>query len=988
MSKKILLIFLFLLALPIVSAGWYYQETTTSISCSGLFGTGEECALAYDEDWDTWAGAKYNEIAYIYFNYSKPSIANSSSLWQVKGGNASGTAEIINLTINTTCWNWNSTQLNLRVMTSSAGASEVNWSCYNGSWVDIWDNYGGSDVPRQIYEEAIWWAVENTINLSSPSPTNATYFDYNNINISIEGNFTYSDTNCSLYINGTLNETKKPSYEDQNDWDWNYTNWNWSDGHSDCYVGENNYINQTFKMNSTFLDTLTLVFYQPSGNSNLSLNLSIYDGNTLLWTESYYMLDIGVFYSPSSYHNTTFNISLNNLVKNKEYAIIIKQNNGSGSAIGLIGGDSNIYPYGVATSNNTYCPLKNVGDLYFQINAMGKAEYTKTLAESEWNYHISCFDNTTSITTSTNTFWVDTTPPELAYTNFTNNSIWYQSSNITGFFNFTDNFFLYSLNITIDNYEIFSNTSMDGTFYEYYLNRVISNLSVGLHNLTIKVADGYITDSSVVTETYNFYIINATETFRPYIFNDFITTLNLTIYGINTEINVTLNWNETQFTTTSIVNLSDGNKTYVVESTPSLDFSNYIDITHNWTLEISPNITTTTKSQRIVDIEITVCNSSINYTIINFTYYDEVNDSVMNATNTYDITIWDGTYYYNQTGSFINANTNRLCTNLNPLNTTYNWNLWGSFTLSAGSYITRVVDIDSATPIAISNNPYTNRSFYLISIANSSTVTFNWFSTNFDLIEGTMRIFKCNDDGSKSLVESIPIISGVGNVNIQLLTQAYSYDITIDGVLYEETNGFTKCHIEALTDVTIYVDLGGTELAPQIGLASIPCTLTKIAPNFVRMVWSANPEDSSDIEGCIIAYRRTIYGNTEIYNNCTTNVYNRTVEIVLNGNEYIVIGKLKQNDFTVVCGDGVYFDSRDSTGGFWGSSGLLAAFFLIAALALMFAGRGDFMIMGTIVGVIGIAILGITNFGIGVISAMVALLVLVLFIGRYSRKQE
>jgi len=361
----------------------------------------------------------------------------------------------------------------------------------------------------------------------------------------------------------------------------------------------------------------------------------------------------------------------------------------------------------------------------------------------------------------------------------------------------------------------------------------------------------------------------------------------------------------------------------------------------------------------------------------------------MNATNTYDLSIYDGTYYYNQTGVFINSKTNKFCTNIDPDNATYNWDMWGSFTLSADNYITRVLDIDESTPISISNNPYNNYSLYLIEVTNSSTITYTWYTTNFNVVDGTMRIYRCNDDGSKSLIESLPVISGVGYANLELLTQAYSYDITIDGILYQNSEGFTKCHIEAGTEVTIYVDLGDVEIASQTGLASLAgskCTLTKILPDLVRMEWAVNPEDSSAIEGCIMAYRRTIYGNVEVYNNCTSNTFSRTVQVPLNSNEYVVMGKLKQNNFTVVCGENVHFDSRDSVGGYWGSSGLLAAFFLIAAMALMFAGNGELMIIGIIVGIIGIAILGITNFDIAIISAMIALLVIVLFVGRYSRK--
>jgi len=886
LNKKILLIFLFLLALPIVSAiDWCYQETANvSTACGGL-DTGSYndttgpnfweggCGYgfcAYDGNWSSYVTGS-SQILLI--NYTILSNATSGT-WQVKMGNSTDNTTT-NYTIPDSCWDGKD-DISLKIFVDNSVPTRGIGYCYNSTgWEIIF-----SANHQLIYEEAMWWDISKVpaIALSSPEE----YYNTTNENITFYFNVTATNlTNgtCILYIDNVLNQSKNISV-------WTYQEnatlinctGDWSDainhGCEEVYDGD--------------WGTKGYVEYL-SGNATIYMNYTKPNGadNTSLWQ--------------IKYTDATANVNTSNM------------------SIPSDCWSQNILQFKALSSGNT------TGSSYPSVN--------------EWYCYNGTYWNSLHRTVDFGSMW-----------SLYEEAMWWHNT----------------------------------TFKEYDF--AVNNIPQGTHNWSIECYDydGFYN----TTETRDFRINTPPNIYLISPTNNSFTTNTTPDFRFNvTDINeenissCTLYIDATPYGNDSSVN---HNVITTITANASINLNN-----HTWYISCYDGYNTTNSNRRnITIINIGLCNTTFNHTIVNFTYYDEVNDSIMNATNTYGLTIWDGTYYYNQTGAFINSNSNGFCTNLDPAIATYNWNLWGSFTLSAGGYITRVTDIDEGTPIAISNNPYTNQSLYLISLLNSSTVTYNWYSTNFDLIEGTMRIFKCNDDGSKSLVESIPIISGVGYANIQLLTQTYSYDITIDGVLYEETNGFSKCHIEALTDVTIYVDLGGTELAPQIGLASIPCTLTKIAPNFVRMVWSANPEDSSDIEGCIIAYRRTIYGNTEIYNNCTTNVYNRTVEIVLNGNEYIVIGKLKQNDFTVVCGDGVYFDSRDSTGGFWGSSGLLAAFFLIAALALMFAGRGDFMIMGTIVGVIGIAILGITNFGIGVISAMVALLVLVLFIGRYSRKQE
>jgi len=111
------------------------------------------------------------------------------------------------------------------------------------------------------------------------------------------------------------------------------------------------------------------------------------------------------------------------------------------------------------------------------------------LNPGENNYSFYCNDNQINETSPTNIFYVDIVFPSIQ-TDFQNDSVWFRD-NLTAYFNFTDDFYLNSFNITIDGVEVASNDNLSGTSFEYNLSTNISNLSVGYHILSVKLADGH-----------------------------------------------------------------------------------------------------------------------------------------------------------------------------------------------------------------------------------------------------------------------------------------------------------------------------------------------------------------------------------------------------------------------------------------------------------------------------------------------------------------
>lgn len=115
--------------------------------------------------------------------------------------------------------------------------------------------------------------------------------------------------------------------------------------------------------------------------------------------------------------------------------------------------------------------------------------FNVTFADAAYSYRVNVTNSADSEVTSTNEFFIDTSLPTLA-TSFLNNTIVFLS-NLTGEFNFSDNFLLYSYNFTIDGLLIRNSTNLATTFLQYNLSYNVSNLTAGAHNLSARFADGH-----------------------------------------------------------------------------------------------------------------------------------------------------------------------------------------------------------------------------------------------------------------------------------------------------------------------------------------------------------------------------------------------------------------------------------------------------------------------------------------------------------------
>lgn len=382
-----------------------------------------------------------------------------------------------------------------------------------------------------------------------------------------------------------------------------------------------------------------------------------------------------------------------------------------------------------------------------------------------------------------------------------------------------------------------------------------------------------------------------------------------------------------------------------------------------------------------------VCSDSVSHKIVNISYYDELTNNKITMSNGFDLLFFDGDSYLNFSGNFTGNYSDYFCTDIDPATDgTINLEMSGDMILSKSSYLTRVISIDPDEALLVSNNPYYNYSFYLIGISNSSTITYTWQTTNFQYIDGTMIIERCNPDGSRSLIESTPITGGTATANLQLYTTAYSYSVVIDGRTYTDAS-YHDCHVESIASKNYYVDTTVLDVLPVIGLFLIDCQLSN-SSNTVTMSWNANIEDPTDLEACLIGYRDDLYGRTEIYRSCENKTSGSIIRIVpVSSYDYYVVGEITQNGVTGYCKNPITFHNRSDTSTSLGGSGILAAIILFLGLILIYAGDDELVLFGGVVAIITAWFIGIISLDWRVVSSIGFFIGAIALIGRYTRKK-
>jgi hypothetical protein len=286
----------------------------------------------------------------------------------------------------------------------------------------------------------------------------------------------------------------------------------------------------------------------------------------------------------------------------------------------------------------------------------------------------------------------------------------------------------------------------------------------------------------------------------------------------------------------------------------------------------------------------------------------------------------------------------------------------------------------------LDNNNLYNLKIYLILTNESTSTKFSWLTDSYVAVTGTQYIYECNNDGTKTLVQTVPIINGDAYANIELVNQPYSYTVLYNGVVYSDTNAYSICHTESSNTINYFINLNSTDVTQPIGLYSIQCNLTKSSNTTALMIWGNNPLSSLPLTGCIFAYRNGINGLEQTYSSCVNNTNSIERTIPESGYSYVIKGKLYQGGYSVSCPNALSFYDDVPTARTFGLTGLFSAILLILSLALFFVGDDVKQQAGAIFGVILSWFLGLLNFDWRVITSICAFVIIIMWIGRSARK--
>ena len=509
---------------------------------------------------------------------------------------------------------------------------------------------------------------------------------------------------------------------------------------------------------------------------------------------------------------------------------------------------------------------------------------------------------------------------------------------------------------------------------------------------------------NVINQTIEFYFdtsdISLVATYEPNVVTGFTTvydlaaTLNPARYNLSSNKTVTIDIDGTLYDAVSNGSSINTFFYYYPFSIP-FDYSSST-LTHQWYFETidltNATVQTTTGPlvQNVFIVEIGTCNASQPYELLNFSYFDEKTGVNISADMNYQLNFFDGTYTYTNSGFFTDSFSNSICTNLNPANVTYNFDVNGLVTLSNvdDNYTTRVFTFSPAAPISTSNADPQKTNLYLVKLADSQSVEYTWLSTSYELLDGVMRIYRCYTNGSNEMVESALITGGRSTANIELLTSSYSYDVVVNGNVYSD-DSYNVCHIESSQSITYYVELTKEQLTPVSGLLFTGCDLEGPDNNsVVTMTWADNSYDDEEITACLQGLRESLGNYVEVFEQCSV-IDTGTLQVIVpdNNNEYLVRGFLTQGNSSSYCNDLIKVGDEDNAGDVLGMTGLFAIILFVLALALYYSDSGENSVLASAIAILICWVVGWFAFGWVATSAIVTYLLIIVFISRGSRKR-
>jgi hypothetical protein len=371
---------------------------------------------------------------------------------------------------------------------------------------------------------------------------------------------------------------------------------------------------------------------------------------------------------------------------------------------------------------------------------------------------------------------------------------------------------------------------------------------------------------------------------------------------------------------------------------------------------------------------------------INLSYYNTVDSSSLIADNlNYNLIFDFGASQQHLIGTFTNSTSNTFC--IYPdIPIFFNYNVVGQLFLQKTNYLSKIYNIPTESPMTAYIGNITPIKIYTTPLNESTSVQFTWLTNNYLAVSGTMYVYLCNGDGTKSLIDSPNIVNSVAYTNLELTTKPYSYTVYFNGQLYEDTQTYSACHIETTDNIIYFLKTDTTDITQPLGMYSIVCNMNKTGNMTFKMTWGNNSESTLPITGCISAYRYGVVGYNQSYLACenTTNFIERTIPD--NGFSYDVIGRLYQGGYSIPCDGSLTFQPNNQAS-LWGLTGLFSVILLILSFALFYAGDDTKMLVGAIIGIVLSWIIGLLAFEWSIITALCAFILIIGLVGRSATKR-
>jgi len=450
-----------------------------------------------------------------------------------------------------------------------------------------------------------------------------------------------------------------------------------------------------------------------------------------------------------------------------------------------------------------------------------------------------------------------------------------------------------------------------------------------------------------------------------------------------------LNGTETIATRSPSVNGDMTNETFSVDITYP-DYFNDVNLTSFWNWTINNNnypisVTNQTYNQTVINVNVFECNSTDNFRIFNISYKNVGTNNAVNVTNSYDLTFNDGTNTINLV-DVTTGNKTYFCTDLNQSIYPYNWTVYGEQTITAPGYVGKEYDINQFSPLYVSNTNPVELEIFLVNLTNVTPITYTWLSTNFINLNGIMKVYSCNNDATKTLIDSVSVVNGQAIINLDVTMTQYSLEFVYQGVTYD-SGIWNPCQFITNSEYTYYVPIPTVDILPVIGLFMVDCTITPQGGNVYKMQWNLNDEDPTEIEGCIIGERTLINGKQQVYKKCENKTYGSFLVSVPNNTfEYTLRGEIIQNNKKGYCQDVITISRDNSVKNSFGLEAVFAFVILFIGLVLIFAGEEMKQITGGSIAIIAAWILGVMALNWLIVSTIISLLVVVALIARYWRK--